>query len=64
MRKQRNMSEMKVQDKISAKDLNEMEICDMPDREFQLIIIKILTELEKTSVRPSTKRYKTLKRKR
>ena len=29
------------------KDLNEIEINNMPDREFKVVTIKILTELEK-----------------
>ena len=50
---------MKKQDKSTARELNEMEICNMPEREFKVMIIKILTELGKrveTSVRSSTKR--------
>jgi len=46
MRRQRNMSQMKEQDKITARDLNEMEINNVPDREFKEMIIKILTGLE------------------
>lgn len=38
---------MKEQDKITAKDLSKMEISNMPDREFKVLIIKILTRLEK-----------------
>ena len=48
MRKQKTMSQMREQDKIIAKDLNKMEISNMPDREFQVMVIKILTGLEKT----------------
>ena len=48
MRKQRYMSQMKEQDKITARELNEMEISYMSDREFKLMIIKILTGLEKS----------------
>ena len=36
------MSQMKEEDKIKAKDLNEMEISDMSDREFKEMFIKIL----------------------
>ena len=41
------MSQMKEQDKITARDLNEMEISNMPDREFQVMVIKKLSGLEK-----------------
>ena len=41
------MSQMKEQDKITARDLNEMEMSNMPDREFQVIVIKKLSGLEK-----------------
>ena len=34
MRRQRTMSQMKEQDKITARQLNEMEISNIPDREF------------------------------
>ena len=47
MRRQRNMSQMKAQDKITTRELNETEIRNMPDREFKVIIIKIPTRLEK-----------------
>ena len=38
---------MKVQDKISEKELNETEISNMPDKEFKIMVIKMLTEHEK-----------------
>ena len=38
---------MKERDKITAKELNETEISNMPDKEFQVMVIKILTELKK-----------------
>ena len=41
------MFQMKEQDKITAKELNEMEISNMPDRKFKVMVIKILNELEK-----------------
>ena len=46
LRRQKNMSQMKEQDKITARDLSKRESSNMPDREFKIIIIKILTELE------------------
>ena len=55
MRKQRNMSQKKEKNKIAARDLSEMEIHNMPDREFKVMVIKIFIGLEKewrTSLRP------------
>jgi len=40
----RNMFQMKVQDKTSEK-LDEMEINNLPQKEFKVMIIKILKEL-------------------
>ena len=47
MRIQRDILQMKVQDKISEKELNETEISNMPDKEFKIMVIKMLTEHEK-----------------
>ena len=41
------MSQMKEQDKTTARELNEMEINNMPDREFKVMVIKIFSGLEK-----------------
>ena len=38
---------MKEQDRITARNLSEMDISSMPDREFKVMIIMILTGLEK-----------------
>ena len=60
MEKLRNMFQMKEQNKTSGKNLNEMEISNLPDKEFKVIIIMMLTELWKrmNTVRTSTKRWK------
>lgn len=50
MRRERNVSQMKDQDK-NHKRLKQLEISNMPDREFRVIIIKILIGLEKKSRR-------------
>lgn len=42
------MSQIKEQDKTIARHLSKTEINNMPDREFKIIVIKILTGLEKT----------------
>ena len=47
MRRQRNLSQVKEQDKATARDLSEMDISNMPNGVFKTIIIKILTRLEK-----------------
>ena len=41
------MFQRKEQEKITARDLSQMDISNMPDRKFKVIIIKILTGLEK-----------------
>ena len=38
---------MKEEDKITARDLSEMEIINMHDRELKVVIIEIFTGLEK-----------------
>ena len=38
---------MKEQDKITARDLSEMDISNMADREFKVMVIKTLTGLKK-----------------
>ena len=60
MRRQRNMSQMKEQDKTSEKDLNEMEISNPPDKEFKVMVIKMLPELGRIDEhsRTSTERLK------
>ena len=39
--------QMKEQNKITARDLSEIGISNMPDKEFKVIIIKILIGFEK-----------------
>ena len=48
---------MKEQDEVIARELNEMEISNTPDREFKIMVIKILDLRKewKTSVKSSTK---------
>lgn len=41
------MLQMKEQDKTSEKELNEIEISNMPDKGFREIIIKIFTRFER-----------------
>lgn len=43
MRRQRNMVQMKEQEKIS--ELHEMEMNNLPDKEFKEMVMKMLTKL-------------------
>ena len=47
MRIQRNVSQMKEQDKGTARDLSKTDISNMPGRELKAMIIRTLTGLEK-----------------
>ena len=48
IKRQRNISQIKIkQVKITARELNEMEISNMPDRGFKVMAIKILIGFEK-----------------
>lgn len=58
------MSQMKRQDTITARELNDTEVSDMPHREVNEMVIKIIIGLQKrvealNKERPSTKSYKT-----
>ena len=45
MRRQRNMTQMKDQNKTSEKELNETEIVNLSHAEFKTLVIRMLTEL-------------------
>ena len=45
MRQQKNMFQMKEQDKTSEGELSEMETSNLPSKEFKVMIIKMLKEL-------------------
>ena len=47
MRRQRNMSQIKEQDKTTARDVGKIEVRKMLDTEFKVMIIKIVIGLEK-----------------
>ena len=55
MKGQRNMNHMKEQDKLPEKVLNEMEISNLPDKQFKVTVIRCSPDLI-NSVRTSTKR--------
>ena len=44
-RRQRNMAQMKELIKTPEKELNEMEISNLPDAEFRTLFISLLKEL-------------------
>ena len=43
--RQRNMAQIKQQNKTPEKELNKMEIANLSDGEFTALVIKMLTEL-------------------
>ena len=47
MKKQKVMSQMKGQDKIPGKQLNEVEIGNLPEKEFRIMIVKMVQNLGK-----------------
>ena len=47
MRKQKVVSQMKGQDKIPEKQLNEVEIGNLPEKEFKIMIVKMIQGLRK-----------------
>ena len=48
MRRQRNFSQMKEQEKFTVRDLSKIDVSNMPNRKFKVMIIRILTQLEKS----------------
>ena len=47
MKKQKVMSQMKSQDKIPVKQIHEVEIGNLPEKEFRIVIVKMMQDLEK-----------------
>ena len=45
MRRQRNMAQMKEQNKTLEKELKEMEISNLSDAQFKTLVIRMLQEL-------------------
>ena len=48
MKKQKVMSQIKGQDKTPEKQLNEVEIGNLPEKEFRIMIVKMIQDLRKT----------------
>ena len=47
MKRQRAMYQMKEEDKTPEKQLNEMEIGNLPEKEFRIMIVKMIQDLGK-----------------
>ena len=47
MKRQRAMYQMKEQDKTQGKQLNEVEIGNLPEKEFRMMIVKMIQDLRK-----------------
>ena len=47
MKRQRAIYQMKEQDKTAEKQLNEVEIGNLPEKEFRIIIMKMIQDLGK-----------------
>ena len=47
MKKQKVMSQMKEQDKTPEKQLNEVEIGNLQEKEFRIMIVKVIWDLAK-----------------
>ena len=47
MKRQRAMYQMKEQDKTPEKQLNEVEIGNLPEKEFRIMIVKMIQDLGK-----------------
>ena len=48
MKRQRARYKMKEQDKTPEKQLNEVEIGNLPEKEFRIMIVKMIQDLRKT----------------
>ena len=49
MKKQKVISQMKGQDKTPEKQLNKVEIGNLPEKEFRIMRVKMIQELGKTT---------------
>ena len=48
MKKQKFVFRMKGQDKTPEKQLNEVEIGNLPEKEFRIMIVKMIQDIGKT----------------
>ena len=49
MKRQRTMYQMKEKDKTPEKQLNEVEIGNLPEKEFRIMIVKMIKDLRKNN---------------
>ena len=58
MRRQRNMAQMKEQIKTPEKELRKMEISNLSDAQFKIVVIRMLKELSEdlSSIKKDTVR--------
>ena len=47
MKNQKLMYQVKGQDKIQEKQLNEVELGNLPEKEFRIMIVKMIQDLRK-----------------
>ena len=47
MKMQRTMSQTKEQDKTPQKQLNEVEVGKLPEKEFRIMIVKMIQDVRK-----------------
>ena len=62
MNKEKVMSQMKGQDKTPEKQLNEAERGNTPEKEFRIMIVKMIQDLGKTTEKMQEKFTKDLEK--
>ena len=62
MRKQRNMFQTEEQDETSEKELKEMKIRNLPDKELKVMILNMFTELRRKMEEHSENLNKEIKK--
>ena len=62
MKKQKAMSQMKGQDKPPGKQLNEVEIGNLPEKEFRIMVVKMIYDPRKRMEAQTEKRQKVFQR--
>ena len=56
------MLQMKKQDKTPEKQLNEVKIGNLPEKEFRIMIVKMILKILEIEWRNRSRRYKNLTR--
>lgn len=46
-KKSRNTFQTKEQEQVSQRDLSESDVSDLPDKEFKITVMKMVTELRR-----------------